>query len=64
MIIVWKNSLNLKSFLKHDVYYNSDGLDLLSELIVSKEVMKIDKKILQLMYLILLQMHILLIECY
>ena len=64
MIIVWKNSLNLKSFLKHDVYYNNDGLDLLSELIVSKEVMKIDKKILQLMYLILLQMHILLIECY
>ena len=45
MIIVWKKyCLNLESFLKHDIYYDIDGLDLLSELIVLKEAMQIDEK--------------------
>ena len=43
MIIVWKNSLNLESFLKHDVYYDINGLDLYSELIVLKEFVQIDE---------------------
>ena len=44
MIIVWKNyCLNLESFLKHDVYYDIDGLNLFSKLIVIKEVMQIDE---------------------
>ena len=38
-----KYCLNLKSFLKHDVYYDIDGLDLFSKLIVLKEVMQIDE---------------------
>ena len=38
-----KYCLNLESFLKHDVYYDIDDLDLLSELIVLKEVMQIDE---------------------
>ena len=37
-----KYCLNLKSFLKHDVYYDIDGLDLLL-IIVLKEVMQIDE---------------------
>ena len=44
MIIVWKKyCLNLESFLKHDVYYDIDGLNLFSKLIVIKEVMQIDE---------------------
>ena len=44
MIIVWKNyCLNLESFLKHDVYYDIDGLNLFLKLIVIKEVMQIDE---------------------
>jgi len=35
--------LNLESFLKHDVYYDINGLDLYSELIVLKEVVQIDE---------------------
>ena len=31
-----KYCLNLESFLKHDIYYDIDGLDLLSELTVLK----------------------------
>ena len=38
-----KYCLNLESFLKHDVYYDIDGLDLCSELIVLKEVVQIDE---------------------
>ena len=38
-----KYCLNLESFLKHDVYYDIDDLDLLSKLIVLKEVMQIDE---------------------
>ena len=46
MIIVWKNyCLNLESFLKHAVYYDIDGLNLFSKLIVIKEVMQIDENI-------------------
>ena len=53
MMIGWKNIVLIsKIFLKHDVYYDIDGLDLFSKLIVLKEVMQIDE-ILQLMYLII-----------
>ena len=38
-----KYCLNLENFLKHDVYYDIDGLDLCSELIVLKEVVQIDE---------------------
>ena len=38
-----KYCLNLESFLKHDVYYDINGLDLYSKLIVLKEVMQIDE---------------------
>ena len=38
-----KYFLNLENFLKHDVYYDIDGLDLCSELIVFKEVVQIDE---------------------
>ena len=38
-----KYCLNLESFLKHDVYYDINGLDLYSELIVLKEVVQIDE---------------------
>ena len=38
-----KYCLNFESFLKHNVYYDIDGLDLLSELIVLKEVVQIDE---------------------
>ena len=38
-----KYCLNLESFPKHDVYYDINGLDLYSELIVSKEVVQIDE---------------------
>ena len=40
-----KYCLNLESFLKHDVYYDINGLDLFSELIVLKEVIQIDENI-------------------
>ena len=33
--------LKLESFLKHDVYYDIDGLDLFSELKVLKEILQI-----------------------
>ena len=33
--------LKCESFLKHDVYYNIDGLDLFSELKVLKEILQI-----------------------
>ena len=36
-----KYYLNFESFLKHDVYYDIDGLDLLSELKVLKETLQI-----------------------
>ena len=37
MMIVYKNTdLKLEDFLKHDVYYDIDGLDLFSELNVLK----------------------------
>ena len=35
-----KYCLNLESFLKHDAYYDINGLDLYSELIVLKELCK------------------------
>ena len=38
-----KYCLNLESFLKHNVYYDINGLDLYSELIVLKEVVQIDE---------------------
>ena len=38
-----KYCLNLESFLKHDVYYDIDSLDLCSKLIVLKEVVQIDE---------------------
>ena len=38
-----KYCLNLESFLKHDVYYDINGLNLYSELIVLKEVVQIDE---------------------
>ena len=40
-----KYCLNLESFPKHDVYYDINGLDLFSELIVLKEVIQIDENI-------------------
>ena len=44
MIIGWKKIVLIsKIFLKHDVYYDIDGLDLFSKLIVLKEVMQIDE---------------------
>ena len=44
MIVGWKNIVLIsKIFLKHDVYYDIDGLDLSSKLIVLKEVMQIDE---------------------
>ena len=36
-----KYCLKLESFLKHDVYYNNDGLDLFSKLKVLKETLQI-----------------------
>jgi hypothetical protein len=33
-----KKSLNLEGFLKHDIYYDIDGLDLFSELKVLTEI--------------------------
>ena len=36
-----KYCLKLESFLKHDVYYDIDGLDLFSELKVLKEILQI-----------------------
>ena len=33
--------LKLESFLKHDVYYDIDGLDLFSELKILKEILQI-----------------------
>ena len=36
-----KNNKNLKYFFKHDVYYDIDGLDLLSKLKVLKEILQI-----------------------
>ena len=64
-----KYCLNLESFLKHDVYYDTDGLDLFSELIVLKEVMQIDENIPinvlnYLKRLYFFQIHILLVEYY
>ena len=44
-----KYCLKLESFLKHDVYYDIDGLDLFSELKVLKEILQI-KSVLQLTY--------------
>ena len=44
MIIGWKKIVLIsKFFLKYDVYYDIDGLDLFSKLIVLKEVMQIDE---------------------
>ena len=46
MIIVWKKyCLNLESFLKHNIYYDIDGLNLFLELKFLKEVMQIDENI-------------------
>ena len=36
-----KKKKNLESFLKHDVYYDIDGLDLFSKLKVLKEILQI-----------------------
>ena len=36
-----KYCIKLESFLKHDVYYNIDGLDLFSEINVLKEILQI-----------------------
>ena len=36
-----KYCLNLESFLKHDIYYDIDDLDLFSELKVLKEILQI-----------------------
>ena len=42
MMIVYKNTdLKLEDFLKHDVYYDIDGLDLFLELKVLKEILQI-----------------------
>ena len=35
--------LNLEGFLKHDIDYNLDGLDLFSELKVSKKILQIEE---------------------
>ena len=64
-----KYCLNLESFLKHDVYYDIDGLDLFLELKFLKEVMQIDENIPinvlnYLKRLDFFQIHILLIEYY
>ena len=42
MIIVYKkkNYLKFEYFLKHDVYYDIDGLDLFSELKILKEILQ------------------------
>ena len=46
MIIGWKKIVLIsKFFLKHDVYYDIDGLDLFLELKFLKEVMQIDENI-------------------
>ena len=43
MVIVWKkNCLNLECFLTHEIYSNIDGLDLVSELQILKEVLQIN----------------------
>ena len=34
-----KRKINFESFLKHDVYYDIDGLDLFSKLKVLKEIL-------------------------
>ena len=40
-MIVYKNTdLKLEDFLKHDVYYDIDGLDLFSKLRVLKEILQ------------------------
>ena len=36
-----KKNFNLESFLKHDVYYDIDSLDLFSKLKVLKEILQI-----------------------
>ena len=36
-----KYSLKLEDFLKHDIYYDIDGLDLFSELNILKEILQI-----------------------
>ena len=36
-----KYCLNLESFLKHDIYYDIDDLDLFSELKILKEILQI-----------------------
>ena len=64
-----KYCLNLESFLKHDVYYDIDGLNLFLELKFLKEVMQIDENIPinvlnYLKRLDFFQIHILLIEYY
>ena len=64
-----KYCLHLESFLKHDVYYDIDGLDLFLELKFLKEVMQIDENIPinvlnYLKRLDFFQIHILLIEYY
>ena len=38
-----KNCLNLEFFLTHETYFDSDGLDLFSELKVLKEVLQINE---------------------
>ena len=38
---IQKYCLKLEDFLKHDVYYDIDGLDLFSELNVLKEILQI-----------------------
>ena len=38
-----KKNFSLESFLKHDVYYDIDDLDLFSELKVLKEILQIKK---------------------
>ena len=38
-----KYCLNLESFLKHDIYYDIDDLNLFSELKVLKEILQIKK---------------------
>ena len=41
MINLKKNNNNLEFFLKHDIYHDIDGLDLLSKLKVLKEILQI-----------------------